>query len=608
MNTLEAVTEAVALVRKDQDDLPELVVYLSPKNLNREVDLLISTLPEHMRPHQVVYLNIWPRTTSGKVDRWKLPAPAEVEAWERKYKANKPVKRRWLFPETAKGPSITKPVSVNKTQAVAVSRVPTPAELASQFWRDNAVPTEMVRWTTANAFRLGLVLLEQGMPMTARAVPLTLLPMPVSRRKVEPLQALAPVFNRLYDKVSCHLDWLVEKLSRACDTDIWLARLIEIAKLVQQADRDPEPCRLLLFRQDYLEASTSKYLQVEVNTMAVAHAGMSEQCSKLHASAMTRLLPALPDPPTNLNQAIGNLQANRPANNFARALSVAHKAYLAAAPDSCKAKVCFLCFEDDTLETDQNHVAALLSDLQVESIRAGLSSDHWRLERESATRQSLWLDRQEISVVYFHTGYTPEVYKTELEWNTRQIIEMSCAVKAPTIPMQLAGCKLIQQVLSSPTELRRFISEEEVQQVCSVFARQFNPAADDQVSRDARSEARVDPDRWVMKPQREGGGHCVFGEALAQLLAHSSETELAGWVLMERMRGACVESATLANGTAELCHQAIGEIGVFSSMVIRGEETLLNSVGGCMVRTKCVESNEGGVCCGAGCIDSCLLI
>ena len=48
--------------------------------------------------------------------------------------------------------------------------------------------------------------------------------------------------------------------------------------------------------------------------------------------------------------------------------------------------------------------------------------------------------------------------------------------------------------------------------------------------------------------------------------------------------------------------------GVFSAMVVRGEETVLNTVAGCMVRSKKAGTNEGGVCAGFGFIDSCLFV
>jgi glutathione synthase len=67
-------------------------------------------------------------------------------------------------------------------------------------------------------------------------------------------------------------------------------------------------------------------------------------------------------------------------------------------------------------------------------------------------------DTREISVVYLRAGYGPGDYPSDKEWQTRKLLELSRAIKCPTIITQLAGCKKIQQVLASPDVLERYIS------------------------------------------------------------------------------------------------------------------------------------------------------
>lgn len=51
---------------------------------------------------------------------------------------------------------------------------------------------------------------------------------------------------------------------------------------------------------------------------------------------------------------------------------------------------------------------------------------------------------KEVSVVYFRTGYSPENYKTNDDWITREILEISRAIKCPNIATQLINFKKIQ--------------------------------------------------------------------------------------------------------------------------------------------------------------------
>jgi glutathione synthase len=62
---------------------------------------------------------------------------------------------------------------------------------------------------------------------------------------------------------------------------------------------------------------------------------------------------------------------------------------------------------------------------------------------------------EEVSVVYLRAGYGPGEYPSEMEWKARRLMELSRAIKCPTVLTQLAGCKKIQQVLSNKGILQR---------------------------------------------------------------------------------------------------------------------------------------------------------
>jgi len=62
----------------------------------------------------------------------------------------------------------------------------------------------------------------------------------------------------------------------------------------------------------------------------------------------------------------------------------------------------------------------------------------------------------EVAVVYLRAGYGPGDYPSEIEWDARRMLELSAAIKCPTVITQLAGCKKVQQVLSEPDVLDRY--------------------------------------------------------------------------------------------------------------------------------------------------------
>lgn len=105
----------------------------------------------------------------------------------------------------------------------------------------------------------------------------------------------------------------------------------------------------------------------------------------------------------------------------------------------------------------------------------------------------------EIALVYFRAGYTPEDFKGKevtymirkkciglillrvyfnywtKEWSARLLIERSLAIKSPSIQFQLVGTKRIQQVLTDPEILLKFVKKKEVAaKLASTFVAQYS--------------------------------------------------------------------------------------------------------------------------------------
>lgn len=117
----------------------------------------------------------------------------------------------------------------------------------------------------------------------------------------------------------------------------------------------------------------------------------------------------------------------------------------------------------------------------------------------------------EVAVIYFRAGYEPGHYPTQGEWDARYLMETSLAIKCPSIQYHLAGTKKVQQALAQPAVLERFINDpEEMKAVGKIFTGLYS-MDDNEVGNANYEMAMRTPEKFVLKPQREGGGNNVYG-------------------------------------------------------------------------------------------------
>ncbi len=112
------------------------------------------------------------------------------------------------------------------------------------------------------------------------------------------------------------------------------------------------------------------------------------------------------------------------------------------------------------------------------------------------------------------------------------------------------------------------------------------------------------PDNFVLKPLKEGGGNNFFGLELQSMLLNLSQEELGTYLLMEKINAPEVKTHMLKNGKILYC-SGITEIGIYSFVVANSAtgQILENEVNGCLARTKVSNCNEGGVSAGFAVID-----
>jgi len=362
-----------------------------------------------------------------------------------------------------------------------------------------------------------------------------------------------------------------------------------------------EDIRLHLIRNDYMTTDDeSRILQVEINTVSVGFAGIIERLSTLHKSNQRQFYPRI----------TGELPCNNPCTAFARVMAEAVAAHNLKWNRN-SSTVVFVVEEGEKNYVDQyalEYRIYLNHDLTV--LRRTLT----QLSRECTVNDEgfLFVGDFEISLVYFRSGYDPKHYMSDQEWSIREVIERSRSVKAPTLLGQLAGTKKVQQLwfADGGSNLRKFgLTEEQVLEMMSVFAIQTDPATDFE----SRGEAIENPDSWILKPQREGGGHNIHGADLKDALRTLPPDELSQYVLMERMMPSPSPALVIdASATAEsgnivpiVLEQAVCELGLFSYYLPHSNS---NETCGHLIRTKDRETREGGVNTGFAFLDTLYLV
>lgn len=214
-----------------------------------------------------------------------------------------------------------------------------------------------------------------------------------------------------------------------------------------------------------------------------------------------------------------------------------------------------------------------------------------------------------VSVVYFRAGYEPGHYHSKNEWDARLLVERSAAIKCPSIHYHLAGTKKVQQALAAPGVLKRFLSDDDkIKRVENIFTGLYsldkNEGGDEAVRM-----ALENPEAYVMKPQREGGGNNVYGSDIPPVLKKMSEVERSAFILMERISPPISRSYMIRPGGANPppIVDMVSELGIFGAIIGSKNNILYNRQVGHMLRTKISSANEGGVAAGLGALDSVFL-
>ena len=461
--------------------------------------------------------------------------------------------------------------------------------------------SEVAVYTVAN----GLMMMKLGVPAP---VPCTLLPTPFPRDAYHRLQLLAVTFNRLYQRVSSDYSFLLSCLAETARADPFIARLLAVHEAAVLRGGRRQSLVLSINRSDYMMHATQQGgfvpQQVEFNTISAGMACLSSRVAAMHRYLVERHAPHYADS--------ADLPANTAMEQVVQAMADACRLYdeqmrAKAAESNAQPSALLMVVQPNEWNlVDQQLLAySLWKQHGIPVIRKTLAQVHD--EAHIDARGQLVLDAHAIAVTYFRAGYSPRDYAGEAEWEALLRIEQSLSVKCPSVAYHLAGCKRVQQALTSPAVLERFLAPDEAAMAHSSFTQMWQLPAEAEETRATVAMAMADPDSFVLKPQREGGGNNLWGGDMVERLRTATPEQLAAYILMRRINAPAATAAGVRHGALHK-FRGINEMGVFGVHVADGEAVHSSAAAGYLLRTKDTGNHEGGISAGSGFIDSVVLV
>ncbi|KAF8993507.1 hypothetical protein BDQ17DRAFT_1368246 [Cyathus striatus] len=460
----------------------------------------------------------------------------------------------------------------------------------------------------------------------------------------EQAKRIQRTYNVLYSRIAMDEDFLDEVMGAETGVgkvDEFIGQLWKGWKQLRDTGL-VQPLQLGLFRSDYLLHSVGEEMslkQVEFNTISISFGCLSQRVAELHRYlySATRFYDSSP------HLTLESFPTNESIAGLAEGLKMAHKAYGVEG-----SQILFVVqpgernvFDQRWLEYEllEKHSIRIIRQTFDELANSAVVDFNTSVLHVKVHSDLMVSGLVEISTVYYRSGYVPSEYPTAAHYTTRFLLERSKAIKCPSIALQLAGGKKVQEVLTQPGVLERFLCDEkkygsnifslkDVDELRSTFMGMWgldigeNVLKPDAPSITSGNEsfgvliAREKALSLVLKPQREGGGNNVYKEEIYAFLDELPTGERQAWIAMELIQvpegfgNYLIRAGSTGEETQNaLKTEVVSELGIFGWALFGGatKEVQEREVGW-LVRTKGKDSNEGGVATGFSVLDSLLLV
>ncbi|KAJ5999570.1 hypothetical protein N7451_007380 [Penicillium sp. IBT 35674x] len=502
-----------------------------------------------------------------------------------------------------------------------------PPELSEE--RLISLVTQIKDWQLNHGFVLKLVQTETEHSVLSQPVGVSCFPTKFPRAQFQQALDIQKIYNKLYCAVAEDDEFIYNAIKDLLPDDPLANALWGIYEAAKKAE-SVQDISVGIFRSDYmlhasdvssdsLDSLSNKTLkQVEFNSFSCAGATHANRVVDMHRYLTHRGVYNVEETPFDLS----SLPINKNIDSLVSCLALAHSTY--GPPRSNLAKetaVLFLVQPTNFNIADERPIEYELWNREspVPAYRLDFGPDVLQYTRLTESRELLfqppWLESAspiEISVVYLRAGYeTYEYDQTGLDARLR--LEKSTAIKCPSILGHITTFKKVQQALTKPGALERFLTDSEATAIRETFVPVY-PLDESEEGLQARELASntETADDYILKPSLEGGGHNVYGEDIPGFLASIPESKWSSYILMERIQPPRLSNLLMSSAGID-GGEVVSELGVLGTCLWRraseGQcEMLHNSVGGWTFKTKHADINEMSVVKGYGCFDTPYLV
>uniref|UniRef100_A0A914H704 Glutathione synthetase n=1 Tax=Globodera rostochiensis TaxID=31243 RepID=A0A914H704_GLORO len=425
----------------------------------------------------------------------------------------------------------------------------------------------------------------------AEFVPFTLFPSPFPRKLFLQAYNIQKEMNLLYFLISLDHKFLEETLQTVAETNENVRGMLGIFKKVNE-EGNKQPITLVLERSDYMahvnkneNEQNFELKQIEVNIGPMGGPARADRIAKIHRHLMQKT-----------RHDLTNMPENDASTIIAMGLYMAWKSF--GDPEAIMVVVAGRMYQNFEQHQLSQKIQEM-SDYQIKIAHLSLAECGKELTLDE-NDFILRYNGKAVALVYHKTFV---IKPTQEQLNARLKIERSTAIKCPTVALELACTKKVQQALALPGVLERFITNKEVvASIRSTFAGLWGLEKDDEETRQIIEDAIENPDNYVLKPSEEGGGNNFWGEEISQKLRTFDPSERAAHILMQRLYPMPMKNFLVRPFKPVKLEEVVSELSIYGFLLGNAREKSVqsNERRGFMLRTKLENTTEGGIGAGGG--------
>ena len=431
-------------------------------------------------------------------------------------------------------------------------------------------------------------------------VPIMLTPSPLPKSFYDKIFFYQIAFNKIIIKLSNDQQFLEEILTPFAEKDEFVKKNLDISKKLVNYEHK-QKIKLGIFRNDYLfDKIQNFFLFTEYNTIASSMGTFTDRLKKFYSYFSHKY----PEIFKKYKEKLIPTEGFENVEKFAESMVEAIK--LGFPEQYTESLIVFVVQKTETNIFDQYSISdELYNKYKILSKRLTLNEIKKNCVQDE--QGNLTIDGKLISMFYFRAAYAENDYPDEESWQGRELIELSTAIKVPDINTFLTTFKIFQYELSKPQIMMHYCQNELIiNDILRFFGGiYYLRDMDAEKQKEFLSQVKADPNKYIAKPMREGGGNNITGDKLKELIPEDGNEPsdfLKNSVIVEKIDAAVHESLVLRNEKINF-QNSMSEFSIYGIILCNENNFYINKSVSFLVRTKNKDDVEGGIMEGAGAVD-----